>query len=88
MFITSYIEYRNSAIDCLNISSVVKLEQLQLNVPPIAINIQKDIKNDIIKKSGNITPAEEKIINLGRKWLKKVVSNNPDIAQFVKNFRF
>lgn len=55
-----------------------------MNVPPIAINIQKDIKNDIIKKSGNITSVQERIIKLGRKWLKKVVSNNPDIAQFVK----
>ena len=74
MFIRSYIEHRNSAIDCLNISSVVKLKQLQVNVPPFAINIQKGIKNEIIKKSGNITST------LGRKWLKKAVSNNPDIA--------
>lgn len=88
MFIRSYIKYRNSAIDCLNISSVVKLEQLQVNVPPFAINIQNGIKNDIIKKSGNITSVQERIIKLGRKWLKKVVSNNPDIAQFVKNFCF
>lgn len=55
-----------------------------MNVPPFAINIQNGIKNDIIKKSGNITSVQERIIKLGRKWLKKVVSNNPDIAQFVK----
>ena len=55
-----------------------------MNVPPFAINIQNGIKNDIIKKSGNITSVQERIIKLGREWLKKVVSNNPDIAQFVK----
>ena len=87
-FIRSCIEYGNSATCCLNKSSLVKLEQLQLNVLRFALNIQKGIKNDITRKSANIASMQERIVNLGSKWLKKAISNNPDIAQFVNNFAF
>ena len=87
-FIRSHIKYGNSATCCLNKSSLLKLEQLQLSVLRFALNIQKGIKNEIIRKSINITSIRERIVTLRRKSLKKAICNYPDIAQFVNKFAF
>ena len=86
-FLRSLIEYGNSATCFLNKSNLVNLEQLHLNVLRFALNIQKGIKNDI-RKSANITIIQERIITLGKRWLKKAISNNPDITQFINTTAF
>ena len=45
-------------------------------------------ENDVIRKSSNVLSIQERIVTLGKKWFKKAISNNPNIAQFVRNTAF
>ena len=69
-------------------SNLQNLEQVQLNVLRFAVKIQKGIKNDIIRKSANIETIQDRIINLGKRWLKKAIVNNPDIKKFINTIAF
>ena len=87
-FIRSRFEYGNSTTCFLNKSSLLNLEQIQLNILRFALKIQKGIKNDIIRKSANVVTIQDRIIILGKRWLKRAISNNPDIEKFINTTVF
>ena len=87
-FIRNLFEYGNSATCFLNKSNLQNLEQIQLNILLFALNIQKGIKNDIIRKSVNVVTIQDRIIILRKGQLKKAISNNPDIEKFINTTAF
>ena len=87
-FIRSRSESGNPATCFLNKSNLLNLEQIQFNILQFALNIQKGSKNDIIRKSANLVTIQDRIIILGKRWLKKAISNKPDIEKFVNTTAF
>ena len=87
-FIRSRSESGNSATCFLNKSNLLNLGNIQFNILQFALNIQKGIKNDIIRKSANLVTIQDRIIILGKRWLKKAISNNTDIKKFTKTTAF
>ena len=86
-FIRSWFGCGNSTTCFLNKSNILNLEQIQLKIH-FPLNIQKGIKNDIIRKSTNVVTIQDRIIILGKRWLKKAISNKPDIEKFVNTTVF